>query len=58
MKIKSIKSVGDAKNVIVLAKKKSEINNLPCDKVVPFMKERFEKDEIQSVKTPNIICMW
>jgi len=53
MKIKSVKSVGKAKNVIVLAKKKSEIKNLPCDKVVPFMKAGFDKEELQFVKTPK-----
>jgi leucyl aminopeptidase len=55
MKIKSInkKQVKDAVNVIVLAEKKSEINFLPCDKVIPFMKKGFAKEDLQSVKTPK-----
>ena len=54
MKIKSIKKVPEAaKNVIVLADKKSDIKHLPCEKVIPFMKEGFGKEEIQSIKTPK-----
>jgi len=55
MRIKAIKNkaVKDAKNVVVLADKKSDIKHLPCDKVVPFMKEGFDKEELQSVKTPK-----
>ncbi len=54
MKIKSIKKIPEsAKNVIVLAGKKSEIKHLPCEKVVPFMKAGFDKEEVQSVKTPK-----
>ncbi len=55
MKIKKIhkKEVAKNKNVIVLADKKSDINDLPCEKVIPFMKKGFTKDELQSVKTPK-----
>ncbi len=53
MKIKAVKSVADAKNVIVLAEKKTDVKFLPCDKVMPFMKENFDKEEIQMVKTPK-----
>ncbi len=54
MKIKAIKKVpANAKNVIVLADKKSEIKFLPCDKVIPFMKENFDQEDISAVKTPK-----
>ncbi len=52
MKIKSIKKVPEsAKNVVVLADKKSDIKHLPCEKVIPFMKEGFDKEDVQSIKT-------
>lgn len=54
MKIKAVKKMPDnAKNVIVLANKKSDVKHLPCEKVVPFMKEGFDKEELQSIKTPK-----
>ena len=54
MKIKVIKKLPEvARNVIVLAEKKSDIKYLPCEKVVPFMKESFGKEDIQSIKTPK-----
>jgi len=52
MKIKAVKSVADAKNVIVLAEKKADVKYLPCEKVIPFMKAGFDKEEVQMVKTP------
>ncbi len=53
MKIKSIKSVGEAKNVIILAEKKSDIKQMPCEKVIPFLKEGFDKEDVQFIKTPK-----
>ncbi len=54
MKIKVIKKIPEtARNVVVLADKKSDIKYLPCKKVIPFMKENFGKEEMQSVKTPK-----
>jgi len=53
MKIKAQKSIKNAKNVIVLAEKKSDIKFLPCEKVIPFMKEGFDKEEVQFIKTPK-----
>jgi leucyl aminopeptidase len=53
MKIKAVKTVKNAKNVIVLAEKKADIKYLPCDKVIPFMKEGFDKEEVQFIKTPK-----
>ncbi len=55
MKIKSIKhkDVKDAKNVIVLAEKKSEINQLPCEKVATYMKKAFDKEKFQSARSPE-----
>ncbi len=54
MKIKVVKKIPEtARNVVVLADKKSDIKYLPCKKVIPFMKENFGKEEMQSVKTPK-----
>ncbi len=55
MKIKNIKhkDINKPKNAIILAEKKADINQLPCDKVVPFMKKSFDKEKLQSIKTPK-----
>jgi len=53
MRIKAVKNIKNATNVIVLANKKSDIKFLPCDKVLSFMKEGFDKEDVQFVKTPK-----
>ena len=55
MKFKAVKlnSVKDAANVVVLADKKSDIKHLPCEKVVPFLKDGFSDEDFQYIKTPK-----
>ena len=55
MKIKSInsKDLQKADHVVVLAKSKKDIDKLPCEKPLPFLKENFNKEDFQYIKTPK-----
>jgi len=54
MKIKTLEKLPqNAKNIVILAKKKSDIKSVPCDKMIPAFKEGFDKEEIQFFKTPK-----
>ncbi len=53
MKIKSIKSPIESKNIILLAEKKSDIKKVGCDKLIPSFKENFDKEDLQFFKTPK-----
>ena len=55
MKIKSIQkeALQQIDNVVVLAKSKKDIDRLPCDKPLPFLKEKFNDEAFQYIKTPK-----
>ncbi len=55
MKIKTIKkpNIAEKDNVVILAQSKEDIKNMPCEKVIPLLQEKFDKEKFQFVKTPK-----
>jgi leucyl aminopeptidase len=55
MKIKAInnKELQQADHVVVLANSKKDVEKLPCDKPVSLLKEKFNDEAFQYIKTPK-----